>query len=312
MTTRFAAPTALEDALTILAADADARTVAGGTDLVVAARQGRRALPESIVAIDRVAELAGAGVEDGVLVLGGLTSHAWLAASPDVQDRWTALADASAIVGSPATRATGTLGGNLMNASPAAETTAPLIVFGASVTLRSAGGGSRDVAVADLATGPGRTVAAPGELLARVRVPAAPPRSGSAYVRLEYRRAMEIAVVGAAALVTVSGEGGNAATIASARIALTAVAPTIVRAPLAESALAGARASRDACRAAGEAAAAAAQPIDDVRASAEYRRAMLAVVVSRAVAAAIARAAGGAHAVPIPASRWAPDSEASA
>ena len=311
MTTRFAAPTALEDALAILAADGDARPVAGGTDLVVAARQGRRALPESIVAIDRIAELTGAGVEHGVLVLGGLTSHAWLAASPDVRDRWTAVADASAIVGSPATRATGTLGGNLMNASPAAETTAPLIVFGATATLRSAGGASREVAVADLAIAPGRTVASPGELLASVRVPALRPRTGSAYIRLEYRRAMEIAVVGAAALVTLSGDDGTEATIDAACIALTAVAPTVVRAPSAEAALAGARAGRDACRAAGDAAAAAAEPIDDVRASAEYRRAMLAVVVSRAVAAAIARASSGTDAVPVPASRWTPDAEAS-
>ena len=302
MTTRFAAPTALEDALAILAADAAARPVAGGTDLVVAARQGRKPLPESIVAIDRIAELGHAGIEDGDLLLGGLVSHAWLAASPDVQTRWSALADAAAIVGSPATRATGTIGGNLMNASPAAETTGPLIVFGAVATLRAAGGASRDVPVAELAAGPGRTIAAPGELLVHVRVPAGARGSGSAYIRLEYRRAMEIAVVGAAVFVVLDGDGADAS-IVSARVALTAVAPTIVRAPAAEAALAGVRATPDAPRAAGAAAAAAASPIDDVRASADYRRAMLEVVVARTAAAAVARARG--EAVPIPASRWA-------
>ena len=302
MTTRFAAPTALEDALAILAADAAARPVAGGTDLVVAARQGRKPLPESIVAIDRIAELSHAGIEDGDLVLGGLVSHAWLAASPEVGAGWSALADAAAIVGSPATRATGTIGGNLMNASPAAETTGPLIVFGAMATLRAAGGAVRDLPVAELATGPGRTVAAPGELLVRVRVPAGARGRGSAYIRLEYRRAMEIAVVGAAVAVTLDGQGANAS-IGSARVALTAVAPTIVRAPAAEAALAGARATPEACRAAGSAAAAAASPIDDVRASADYRRAMLEVVVARTAAAAIARARG--ESVPVPASRWA-------
>jgi len=299
VTSRFAAPTTLEAALAILAADDAARPVAGGTDLVVAARQGRKDLPESLVAIDRIAELARHDVAAGALILGALTSHDWLAGSPDVGATWTALADACAIVGSPATRGTGTIGGNLMNASPAADTTAPLVVLGAEVTLQGAGGITRTVPVADLATGPGRTVAAAGELLTSVTVPRPADGSGSAYIRLEYRRAMEIAVVGAAALVTLSGEGR----IAAARVALTAVAPTIVRAPEAEAALVGASAVAASFRAAGEAAAAAARPIDDVRASADYRRAMLVVVVARALAAAAARARGGL--IPIPASRWA-------
>lgn len=298
MTERFASPTALAEAIAMLAADGAARPVAGGTDLVVAARQGRTPLPASIVAIDRVAELAGAEVANGALVLGSLTTHAWLAESAEVRLGWTALADASAIVGSPATRGTGTIGGNLMNASPAAETTAPLVVHDATVTLHGPAG-ARSLPVADLATGPGRTVAAPGELLTRVTVPRPAAGSGSAYIRLEYRRAMEIAVVGAAALVTMNGDG----TIAAARVALTAVAPTIVRAPDAEAALTRATAGAATFRAAAEAAAAAARPIDDVRASADYRRAMLVVVVARTLAAAAARARG--ETIPVPASRWA-------
>ena len=303
MTERFAAPTVLEDALALLAADRAARPVAGGTDLVVAARQGRRPLPASIVAIDRIAELARHEVVGGELVLGALVSHDWLAGSPDVRAVWTALADASAIVGSPATRGTGTIGGNLMNASPAAETTGPLMVLGAGTILQAAGGASRSVPVAELATGPGRTTAAPGELLTTVSIPRPPAGSGSAYIRLEYRRAMEIAIVGAAALVTLGDDGR----IAAARVALTAVAPTIVRAPDAEAALIGAVADAATFRVAGEAAAAAAHPIDDVRASADYRRAMLVVVVARTLAAAAARARG--ESIPIPASRWAPGQE---
>jgi CO/xanthine dehydrogenase FAD-binding subunit len=297
MTARFAAPIALEEALALLAADPAARAVAGGTDLVVAARQGRRALPESIIAIHRIAELGGHEIVDGSLVLGALTPHDWLAGSDEVRSGWTALADAASIVGSPATRGTGTLGGNLMNASPAAETTAPLVVFDAVVTLRAAGGGTRTVPVAELATGPGRTLARGGELLTRVTLPAPAAGSGSGYIRLEYRRAMEIAVVGAAALVTIAD-----GVVRDARIALTAVAPTIVRAPEAEAALRGASPTRGAFAAAGRAAAAAAQPIDDVRASADYRRAMLAVVVARVLAASAARAVG--ETIPVPASRW--------
>ena len=304
MTERFAAPTTLEAALAILASDEAACPVAGGTDLVVAARQGRKPLPISIVAIDRIVELDRHEVIDGALVLGALASHDWLAASPEVGATWTALADAASIVGSPATRGTGTIGGNLMNASPAAETAAPLVVLDARATLVAAGGVSRSIAVADLATGPGRTAAVRGELLTVVTVPRPAAGSGSAYIRLEYRRAMEIAVVGAAALVTLSRDGR----IAAARVALTAVAPTIVRAPDAEAALVGAAADGATFRTAGAAAAAAARPIDDVRASADYRRAMLAVVVARTLGAAAARARG--EPIPIPASRWVPGPEA--
>ncbi|HEY8439519.1 MAG TPA: FAD binding domain-containing protein [Candidatus Limnocylindrales bacterium] len=303
MTSRFVAPTSLDEAIAILAADAAARPVAGGTDLVVASRQGRRPLPDAIVAIDRIEELEGAGVDaSGELRLGALTPHAWLAGSPEVVAHWTALADAAAIVGSPATRATGTIGGNLMNASPAAETTAPFVVFDAVATLRGPDGGRRDVPVGELAVGPGRTLARGAELLSEVRVPRSEAAIGSAYIRLEYRRAMEIAVVGAAALVTLDGSGPGAG-VRAARIALTAVAPTVVRAPEAEAAFVGTAGDRAACRAAGAAAAAAASPIDDVRASAEYRRAMIEVVVARTLAAAVARARG--ETVAVPASRWA-------
>ncbi|HEX3428676.1 MAG TPA: FAD binding domain-containing protein, partial [Candidatus Limnocylindrales bacterium] len=222
----------------------------------------------------------------------------WLAASTEVRAGWTALADAASIVGSPATRGTGPIGGNLMNASPAAETIAPFVVLDAEVTLRGPGGATRSLPAADLATGPGRTIATQGELLTRVTVPTAAAGSGSAYIRLEYRRAMEIAVVGAAALVSIAD-----GVVRDARIALTAVAPTIVRAPEAEAVLRGAPSTRSSFLDAGRAAAAAARPIDDVRASADYRRAMLEVVVARVLAAAAARATGGQ--VPIPASRWA-------
>ena len=298
MTARFAAPATLEEALRILAGDAAAQPVAGGTDLVVASRQGRRPLPESIVAIHRIDSLDHHGVAGGSLVLGALTSHAWLADSAEVRAGWPALADAASIVGSPATRGTGTIGGNLMNASPAAETTGPLVVLDATVTLTGPGG-TRTIPVGELAVGPGRTSAQRDELLTGVSVPVAAAQSGSAYIRLEYRRAMEIAVVGASALVSLGADGS----VAAVRIALTAVAPTIVRSPEAEAVLGGAVPDGAAFRAAGAAAAAAARPIDDVRASADYRRAMLAVVVARTLAAATARARG--EAIPFPASRWA-------
>ena len=279
----FVTAGSVDDALAALAGGA--RPVAGGTDLVVGARSGKSTLPESLVAIHRVAELNGVTVSSAGLRLGALASHEAICEYSEVKARYSALADACAIVGSHATRAQGTVGGNLMNASPAMETGGPLICLGASVTLRSAGG-ERTIDVVDLYTGPGGTVAEPGELLTFASVPAPAARTGSAYLRLEYRRQMEIAVVGASALVTLDDSG----TVTDARIAMTALAPTIRRVPEAEAALVGSDGGPAAVDAAGAAVAAAAEPISDVRGSADYRRAMAAVIAGRAIERAVSRA----------------------
>ncbi|MGW5201009.1 FAD binding domain-containing protein [Streptomyces spiralis] len=290
---RYFAPTTAAEAAALLAEHGGARVVAGGTDLVVAARGGKHRMPEVLIAIHGATDLASLVESEGGVRLGALTSHAWIERSPLIGSRWSALADASALVGSPATRANGTLGGNLMNASPAMDTGAPLLVFEADVELLSLRG-TRTVPVADLLAGPGRTTAEPDELLTSVRLPDLPPATGSAYVRLEHRRAMEIAVVGAAALVTLGDDGR----VADCRIALSAAAPTCVRAREAEDLLRGLRPDGASFRDAAALATGAVQPITDVRASARYRRAMISVVVSRALAVAAARAAGTDIAVP--------------
>jgi len=281
----FSTATTVEEAVAAMAAGA--RAVAGGTDLVVAARQGKAPLPSTIVAIHRVAALRGITAAGAGLRLGALASQAEIASDPAVRERFTALADAAAIVGSHATRAHGTIGGNLMNASPAMETGGPLICFGATATLRSATG-ERVVAVEDLLAGPGRTHSQPGELLVAVELPAQPAGAGSCYLRLEFRRQMEIAIVGVTAAVAL--EAGR---VTRARLAITALAPTIRRVPAAEEALLGSDGSRDAVDAAGAAVAAASAPISDVRASERYRRAMGAVIAGRAIEAALLRAREG-------------------
>ena len=151
------APTDLGEALT--AAADGYRPVAGGTDLVVGTRQGKWTLPEDVVALDRIAELRGIDAADDGLRIGATTSHADLVRHPAIRERWTALADAAAIVGSPATRHVGTLGGNLANASPAAETSGALLCFDAQVEVRSAAA-SRRIALTDLFRGPGQTTIA--------------------------------------------------------------------------------------------------------------------------------------------------------
>ncbi|MDT7710887.1 MAG: xanthine dehydrogenase FAD-binding subunit [Pseudonocardiales bacterium] len=284
---KYFAPESAAEAVELLQARPGAGVVAGGTDLVVTARGGGRPLPATLVAIHRVAELDQQRRTADGIVLGALTTHAWIERSEDVRSRWSALADASAMIGSPATRHTGTLGGNLMNASPAMDTGSPLLVLDASVELRGTGG-IRTIGVEELLAGPGRTTVAPAELLGAVRVPEPAPGTGSAYVRLEHRRAMEIAVVGAAAAIRLGPDG----VITSARIAVTAVAPVCLRIPDAEAGLLGLRPDPDALATASHVALAAVRPITDVRASADYRRSMTAVVVTRALALAARRAAG--------------------
>jgi CO/xanthine dehydrogenase FAD-binding subunit len=291
----YAAAATVSDALAAMRSGS--RPIAGGTDLVVGARQGKSPLPDALVAIHGLAELHGIDeLPGGGLRIGALVSHADVVAHPVVRARFTALADASAIVGSHATRHVGTIGGNVMNASPAMETGGPLMCLGAEAVLVSAAG-ERRLALEELLTGPGSTSARPDELLVAIELPAPAAASGSCYARLEYRRQMEIAVVGATCSVALDGSA-----VAAARVAITALTPSIVRVPAAESALAGSDGDAAAMRAAGDAAAAAAKPISDVRASAEYRRAMAAVIARRAVAAAITRARGTSDAVPIPAS----------
>jgi CO/xanthine dehydrogenase FAD-binding subunit len=290
MTISFVSAESVEDAVSALRGGA--RPIAGGTDLVVGARQGKAALPERLVAIHRIEALRGVSSSEAGLRLGALATHREIAGDSTVRSRFTALADASSIVGSEATRTQGTIGGNLMNASPAMEVGGPLQVFGAEAVLRSETG-ERWVPVSALATGPGSTVATPEELLTEVRIAVPPEGTGSCYARLEYRRQMEIAIVGVTARVTL----GNGEVV-RARVAITALAPTIELVPEAEQALVGSDGGAAAVDEAAAAAARAARPISDVRGSSGYRRAMAEVVARRVIEAAVRRAGGEEVAVP--------------
>jgi len=285
----FTLASSLEEALDAVAAGAT--PIAGGTDLVVAARGGRTPLPESLVAIDRIPGLDTVTTHEGGLRLGATVSHATIASHPDIVRYFAGLADGSALVGSPATRNVGTIGGNVMNASPAMDTGAPLVVLGASVELASVAG-TRVVTVDDLWTAPGVTSASSDELCTAVLLPAQPENSASAYVRLEYRRAMEIAVVGAATRVVLDGDGA----VTSVDLALTAVAPTILRVTALDVAGSSIAAAADAAR---EAASMQATPISDIRASDSYRRHTVGIMAGRAVEAAAGRAAGEQISVPV-------------
>ncbi len=282
----------IDEALAGLAGGA--RPIAGGTDLVVGARQGKGALPGQLVAIDRIAELNSVDHDGSTVRIGSCVTHATLIADPIIVAHGTSIADAAALVGSPATRHVGTVGGNVMNGSPAMDTGAPLVVLGAQAELRTESG-SRLVDLDELWTGPGVTSAGQAELCTALVMTTPPDQSGSAYVRLEYRRAMEIAIVGAASFVVLDGDS-----ISKIRIALTAVAPTITEVPGLD-ALVGSRVGDSLFAQIRTAASAHASPISDLRASERYRRHTIGVMAHRAAESAIARARG--EQIPVPVNR---------
>ena len=284
----FTIATTVDEALASLAAGA--RPIAGGTDLVVGARQGKAPLPDALIAIDRITELQGIETGDEIRIGAGV-SHATLMTDATVVGTLPGIADAAALVGSPATRNVGTIGGNVMNGSPAMDTGAPLMVLGAQAELKTSSG-TRLVPLDELWTGPSQTSATADELCTALVIPTPVAASSSAYVRLEYRRAMEIAVVGAAAAVTLDGDK-----VSSVRVALTAVAPTIIEITGLDAAVGMSLA--DAAATAEAVASEQATPISDLRAGDAYRRHTIGVMARRAVEAAGRRAAGETIGIPV-------------
>jgi carbon-monoxide dehydrogenase medium subunit len=277
-------PKTLPEALQVLGERAgDAMPLAGGTNLLVDMRAGARR-PGVLVNIPALAELRGIRRENGWIAVGGAVTIAELLDSPLIADQAPVLRQGAAVLAGPLVRNRATLGGNLANASPAADTAPPLLVLGAEVELASAQG-RRRLPLETFFTGPRRTVIQPGELLVAVRWPLPAPGAGGAFRKLALRRADAVAVVSVAVMVVCDGAG----TCTGARIALGAVAPTPLRAHAAEAALQGQRVSSAEARA--EAARLAAEAtccIDDVRAAASYRARVTDVLVQRLLAEVVA------------------------
>ncbi len=275
--TTYVQPTRLGDALALLAEHgAGARLVAGGTDLLVELSRGIRPT-ETVIDISTIAELRGIRVEDGVVSLGALATHNDVVRSELCRRHALPLAQACWEVGAPQLRSRATVAGNLVTGSPANDTITPLVALAAEVVLTSARG-ERVVALGEFYTGVRRTVLRPDELLREIRFPALTGGQRGIFVKLGLRRAQAISVIDAAIVLDVDGE-----IVTGARIALGSVAPTIVRAGVAEAFLRGKRLDRQVCREAGRLARLAAAPIDDVRGSATYRLATLENLIGHAL-----------------------------
>jgi len=284
LTQRYEAPRTVADAVRLLESDPAACALAGGTDLLVQSRVGLRT-PSAYVDLKRIEELVGISLDEGGLRLGAATPAAEICESGEVRRLWPGLVEAVGLLGSTQIQGRGSVGGNLCNGSPAADTTCPLIVNRARA-LVAGPGGQREIDVEGFTLGPGRTVLAPGELVVALLVPRPAPRTADAYLRLIPRTEMDIAAAGAAVSVTLDEDG----VCTGARVAIGAVAPTAVLVPEAGEALVGTRIEEEALASAGAAASAAARPIDDKRGTAVYRRHVVGVLTRRAAAIAAGRA----------------------
>lgn len=283
---RYEAPRSVAEAVRLIHDDPGARVLAGGTDLLVQFRAGLRH-PTAFIDIKRIPDVVGIKVDANGLLLGAATAAAVVCEHQEIRALWPGLVDAIHLIGSTQIQGRGSVGGNLCNASPAADSTCALIVNQAECLIAGPKG-ERVVPVEKFAIGPGQTLLEPGEFLVAVRVPRPAARTADAYLRLIPRSEMDIAVAGAAVRVTLDASG----TCTAARVAIGAVAPTALLVPEAANALVGSRLDEAALTRAAAAASAAARPIDDKRGTAAYRRTVAGVLVKRAAKIAASRVKG--------------------
>lgn len=280
----FHAPETVDQAVALLASDAGARVLAGGTDLIVQMRSGRIA-PSAVIDLKRIAGLSGVRRLGEGFAIGAATPCSALKSNAALAAAWPGVVEAANLIGSVQVRNRATMAGNLCNASPAADSVPALIAVGAFVVIAGPAG-QREVAVQDLPLGPGRTGLAAGEFVVEIRLPARPAGGGDAYLRSTPRTEMDIAVVGCGAALVLDGAG----TCTAARIALGAVAPTALLVEEAGAALVGTRCDAAAIEAMEAAVRAACRPIGDKRGTAEYRTAMAGILARRTVDIARQRA----------------------
>ncbi len=279
-TPQYVAPELLEDALRIKSeSGADARLVAGGTDLILRMRD-RVFTPKLLLDLRRV-PLTAISCTAGEMRIGSYATLSQILAHDEIANLFPALVEACRPFAGPPIRNRATIGGNIVNASPAADLVPPLMAYDANIVLSSISG-DRELPLAEFFTGPGQTVIEPDEILTEVRLPLMPPDSAASFIKLGQRRSMAISIVNLCTRLSLAADG----TVATARIVLGAVAPTPLRAVAAEAVLAGNDITTALLDEAAQQASRESMPISDVRASGSYRKRMTAVLVRRALSAA--------------------------
>ena len=283
----YRAPASLKEAVDLLAAHTGAAHVlAGGTDLLVKLRAGFVA-PQMVVDLKAIPQLRGITADARGFRIGAATSCAEIGEHAALAAAWPGVVEALQLIGSTQIQGRASLGGNLCNASPAADSVPALIAAGAVCEVAGPGG-ERQVPVEQIVTGPGKTSLARGEFVMGFRLPKPPPRSGDAYLRFIPRTEMDIAVVGVGVALTLDAAG----VCTHARVGLGAVAPTPLLVADAAKALIGTRVDDAALAALAKATSAACKPIDDKRGTVAYRIKVAGVLARRAAQTALDRARG--------------------
>jgi len=263
-----------------------AKVLAGGTDLLVLLKD-HKLTAEAVMSLGRLRELDFIRFEEGKGIrLGALATHGAVAASAIIKEKFPDLAEACSHVGAAQIQNLGTIGGNLCNASPAADAAPPLLLADAVLTLASAGG-KREIPIHDFFLGPRRSALQPDEILTDIFVPQLPGRRGATYLKLGRRKAMEIAIVAVGVAFHLNGSDR---VVSECRIAMGSVAPTPLRARRGEAIFTDQEIRDELIEEAAEMAAEEASPIDDVRATRRYRLDMIRVLCRRAAREALVRA----------------------
>ena len=265
----------VEEALELLAAGGgEAKVLAGGTDLLVNIQEGLES-PLELIDIGGVTELKGIEEKDGMIELGPLVTHAEIIDSELLRKKAAVLVEACSEVGAVQIRYRATIGGNIATASPSGDTVPAFYVLGARVVLRG-GEGEREIAIEDFFTGVKRTVLQPGELIVKIRFPVMPESARSFFRKLGQRKALAIAKVSVAGYFDFKDE-----MVEEARIALGAVATTVIRAEKVEELLKGKKLSDELIAEAGRLTTEASKAITDIRSNAEYRDEMAGLLLTR-------------------------------
>jgi CO/xanthine dehydrogenase FAD-binding subunit len=282
---RYEAPESIEAAIALLGAEGGkARVFAGGTDLMVQMKEDIIA-PTLIVNIKQIAETRTITIAADHVRIGAAVTGAELGEHDELKAMWTGVVEAVELIGSAQVQGRATIGGNLCNASPAADSVPAMIAADAQVVIAGPNG-TREVPVAEIATAPGQTSLNHDEFVTAILLPKPPARSGDAYLRFIPRTEMDIAVVGAGVSLTLNADG----TCAAARLALGAVAPTAGLVEAATEILVGNKLDDSVLEALGEAASNACSPIDDKRGTIEFRTNVASVLACRAAKIAWQRA----------------------
>jgi len=282
---KYFVPKSIKEAISLLSEFGQkAKVISGGTDLLMQMKQ-KELLPDYLISLGDIPDLDYIRYDEIMgLKIGVLTKVVNIANSPLIRSKFSILAQAASLLGTPTIRNQATIGGNLCNAAPSADTAPPLLVLGATAKIEGAAGG-KIIPFQNFFIGPGQTILENNDLLTEIQVSNLLPHCGGVYLKQTRGQGADLALVGVAALVVMEGK-----ILRDVRIALGAVAPTPIRAKGAEEILKGNELDNQLLEAASQAAVNEAKPIDDVRSSAGYRRKLVAVLTRRAVTQAVEQA----------------------